>query len=250
MINESTKPLLQGVYMSLFSYFATLDGISFLLRWLHFFFGVMWIGHLYYFNFTQGAAVAGMDAGGKSNVTNKLLPIALYWFRWGAMWTMTSGILMLGIKAHLAGGMEVFASSWGVAILTGGAMGMVMWANVWFVIWPKQQIVMASAAKVAAGGQADPQAAVVAPQALLASRTNTFLSIPLLFFMGAASHLNIPVTSDSNLKLLTAVLAVVILGIEGNALKGKLGPLTTVKGVITGGFVLTAVLLVIIGAIV
>lgn len=235
--------------MSLFSQFATLDGISFLLRWLHFFFGVMWIGHLYYFNLTQGTAVAQMDAAGKSNVTNKLLPIALYWFRWGAMWTMTSGILLLGIKGHLVG-MDVFSSSWGVAILTGGAMGMIMWANVWFVIWPKQQIVMASAAAVASGGQANPQAAIVAPQALLASRTNTMLSVPMLFFMGAASHLQIPVTPESNLKLLTAVLAVVLLAIEANALKGKLGPMQTVKGVITCGFALTVIVLGIIGAII
>ncbi len=235
--------------MSLFSYFATLDGISFLLRWLHFFFGVMWIGHLYYFNFTQGTAVAQMDAGGKSNVTNKLLPIALYWFRWGAMWTMVSGVLLLSIKGHQVG-MEIFYGSWGVAILTGSALGMLMWANVWFLIWPKQQIVIASAASVAGGGQANPQAAVVAPQALLASRTNTMFSIPMLFFMGAASHLQIPVTPESNLKLLTLVLALVILGLEANAIKGKIGPLQTVKGVITCGFALTVIFLGIIGAIV
>jgi uncharacterized membrane protein len=235
--------------MNYISQLVTVDGISFIARWLHFFFGVMWIGHLYYFNFTQGTAVAQMDAPGKSNVTNKLLPVALYWFRWGAMWTLVTGIVMLGAKAHVSG-MEVFNSGWGVNILTGGLLATLMWANVWFVIWPKQQIVMASAAKVAAGGTADPQAAVVAPQALLASRTNTLFSIPMLFFMGSASHMPAPVTPESKLSLMAIVLGLVILGLEGNALKGKLGPMTTVKGVIGCGFALTAVLVLIIGVLV
>lgn len=235
--------------MNYISQLVTMDGISYLARWLHFFFGVMWIGHLYYFNFTQGTAVAQMDAPGKSNVTNKLLPVALYWFRWGAMWTLVTGLVMLGAKAHMSG-MEVFNSGWGVNILTGGLLAVLMWANVWFIIWPKQQIVMASAAKVAAGGQADPQAAVVAPQALLASRTNTLFSIPMLFFMGSASHMPAPVTPESKLSLLAIVLGLVILGLEGNALKGKLGPMTTVKGVIGCGFALTAVLVLIIGVLV
>lgn len=227
----------------------SMDGISFIARWLHFFFGVMWIGHLYYFNFTQGTAVAQMDAPGKSNVTNKLLPVALYWFRWGAMWTMVTGLVLLGIKGHQSG-MEVFQSGWGVSILIGVVLGLTMWANVWFVIWPKQQIVMASAAKVAAGGQADPQAAVVAPQALLASRTNTLFSIPMLFFMGAASHLAPAVTPESKLTLLAAVLGVLWLALEGNAFKGKIGPMQTVKGVIGCGFALTAVIVVIVSALV
>ena len=234
--------------MAFISQLVSMDGIAFIARWLHFFFGVMWIGHLYYFNFTQGTAVAQMDAGGKSGVTNKLLPVALYWFRWGAMWTLVSGLVLLAIAGH-RGGAEVFSGGWGVSILIGGILGITMWANVWFVIWPRQQIVMASAAKVAAGGQADPQAAIVAPQALLASRTNTMFSIPMLFFMGSASHLPAPVTPESNLTLLWAVLAVLLLALQANAIKGKLGPLQTVKGVIAGGFALTAVIVVIVSVI-
>jgi uncharacterized membrane protein len=226
-----------------------MQGIMFLARWLHFFFGVMWIGHLYYFNFTQGTAVAQMDAPGKSNVTNKLLPVALYWFRWGAMWTMVSGLFILAVKGHTEG-MEVFKSSWGVSILIGAVLGLTMWYNVWFLIWPKQQIIMASAAKVAAGGQADPQAAAVAPMALLASRTNTLMSIPMLFFMGSASHLPIPVRPETNLTLLTVILGILWLVLEGNVFKGKIGPMQTVKGVITSGFVLTGVIVAIIAAVV
>lgn len=217
------------------------DGLYFIIKWLHFFFGVMWIGHLYYFNFTQGSAMAQADAPTKSGITTKLLPIALYWFRWGAMWTMVTGMIMLGWMGH-KNGFAVYTSGWGVAILIGVVMGLTMWANVWFIIWPKQQIVMASANAVAAGGAANPQAAVVAPQALLASRTNTLLSIPMLFFMGAASHLPLPVAPESNLTMVTIVLGLLWLAIEGNAIKGKIGPLQTVKGVITCGFALTAVI--------
>ncbi len=227
----------------------SLEGISFVLRWLHLFFGVMWIGHLYYFNFTQGSAMAQADAPTKSGVTTKLLPIALYWFRWGAMWTMVSGVILLMIKGHQSG-MEVYTSSWGVTILIGVAMGLIMWFNVWFLIWPKQQIVMASANKVAGGGAADPMAAQVAPKALLASRTNTLLSIPMLYFMLAANHNALPIAPDTNLGLVAGVMAVLLIAIEGNAIKGKIGPMQTVKGVITSGFILTAIIIAILAVIV
>src|SRR6185503_1869849 len=105
---------------------------------LHFFFGVTWIGHLYYFNFVQGAFFAETDAATKSNAIQKLVPRALWWFRWGAMWTLVTGLVMLLAKGHQAGGMEIYSTSWGVAILTGGLFGLTMWANVWFVIWPNQ----------------------------------------------------------------------------------------------------------------
>jgi uncharacterized membrane protein len=218
-----------------------MDGIAFIFRWLHYFFGVMWIGHLYYFNFVQGATMAEADAATKSGILRILLPKALWWFRWGAMWTMVTGMLILAIKGHTAG-FEIFKGSWGIWILVGSALGLTMWANVWFIIWPNQKIVIASATQVASGGAALPEAAQAAPRALLASRTNTMFSIPMLFFMGAASHLPLNVTPESNFLALFAVLAILWLILEGNAIKGKLGPLTTVKGVITSGFVLTAVL--------
>jgi uncharacterized membrane protein len=227
----------------------TLDGIAFLLRWLHFFFGIAWIGHLYYFNFVQGLAMAEADATVKSGITRLLVPRALWWFRWGAMGTMVTGVLILGLKGHQAG-MEVYYSSWGVWILTGAALGLTMWANVWFIIWPKQKIIIASATQVANGGQAIPQAATVAPQALLASRTNTLMSIPMLFFMGAASHLPLAVTPESKLGAIAAILIVLWLILEGNAIKGKLGPMKSVRGVITSGFVLTGIIYAIVAALV
>jgi uncharacterized membrane protein len=230
------------------SYLFSMDGIMFLLRWLHFFFGVMWIGLLYYFNFVQGAAMAEADGPTKAGITLKLLPKALWWFRWGAMWTVVTGAIILLAKGHAGGGMAVYSGSWGIAILMGAVLGLTMFANVWLIIWPNQKIVIASATQVASGGAANPEAAKAAPKALLASRTNTLFSIPMLFFMGAASHLPFPVTPESNVGLMAAVLGVLWLVIEGNAIKGKLGPIQTIKGVITSGFVLTAVIFMVMAA--
>ncbi len=215
----------------------TYPGIHFILKWLHFFFGVMWIGHLYYFNFTQGAFMAAVDAATKSQAQQKLFPVALYWFRWGAMWTFVSGVLMLYTASYTG---FAITSDWGVKILTGSLLGTIMFLNVWFVIWPKQKVIIANAENVAKGQAANPAVPALAGQALLASRTNTMFSIPMLFFMGAAPHL--PIQIDVTKAGVWYVLIFVLFGVlELNALKGKLGPLTTVKGVITSGFVLTAI---------
>jgi uncharacterized membrane protein len=224
----------------------SMDGLLFILRWFHFFAGIIWIGLLYYFNFVQGSFFAETDAATKSGAIQKLVPRALWWFRWAALYTVVTGLLYLGLKGHLAGSFEIFETSWGIFILTGMVMGLVMASNVWFVIWPNQQIVIQSATQAASGGQALPNAAAAGAKAGLASRTNTLLSIPLLFFMGAASHLPVAVSADAKWGALIAVLAIIIGGIEFNALKGKTGPITTIKGVIHMGFALTIVLYAII----
>lgn len=222
------------------------EGIMFVLRWLHFFFGIMWIGHLYYFNFTQGSFMAEADAATKSGVVTKLVPRALWWFRWGAMWTFATGLVYLGLKGHQAGTFAIYSSSWGVSILIGAILGITMWFNVWFIIWPNQQIVIKSATQVASGGAALPEAAAAGAKALLASRTNTLFSIPMLFFMGGASHMSLPITPETKLGLLFALVGIVWAACEYNAVKGKLGPMTTVKGVIHSGFALTLLLYVLI----
>ncbi len=221
----------------------SMDGFVFLNRWLHFFFGIVWIGHLYYFNFVQGAFFNETDASTKSNAIQKLVPRALWWFRWGAMFTLITGLVILMVKGH-QGGWGVYSSSWGVAILTGAAFAIVMWANVWFVIWPNQKIVIANAVNTAAGKPADPGAAAAAARAGLASRHNVLFSIPMLFFMGAASHLPMAIGEDSSITTWWAIFFVLLGALEVNALKGKMGPLTTVKGVIHMGFVLTLVVYV------
>lgn len=220
-----------------FAVFST-QGLNYVFKWLHFFFGIMWIGHLYYFNFTQGSAIAQVEpANIRPNVLSKFVPTAMWWFRWGAMWTFVTGLLMLHFSNFPLTG------DWGIKIVTGSVFGILMWANVWFIIWPKQKIVIQSNQQVASGGQALPEAAAAGATALLASRTNTLFSIPMLFYMGAASHL--PITIDpSKQSAWWVVLAVIAGGLEINGIKGKLGPMATVKGVITSGFVLTAVVYV------
>ena len=102
------------------------------------------------------------------------------------MFTFITGWLIVLTKLGHDG--VPLGSAYMTRILTGGLLGTLMWYNVWFVIWPAQQVVIASATAVAAGGQADPTAAGRGARAGLASRTNTLFSIPMLFFMAAASH--------------------------------------------------------------
>ena len=233
----------QGRYFMDWALF-NIDGVMFLLRWVHFIFGVIWIGMLYYFNYVQGEFFKEIDAGVKNVVITKLVPRALWWFRWGAMITFLSGWLI--ITGTLHSGVPL-TSSWGLLILLGATLGSLMWFNVWFVIWPAQKVVIASANKVLAGGQADPSAAARGARALVASRTNVLFSFPMLFFMGAARHLILSRDfSTVNFGLVAIVFGVIFLALELNALKGKLGPLTTIKGVIHSGVVLTAALYVIV----
>lgn len=219
--------------LALFTY----PGLHFFFKWIHIFFGIMWIGHLYYFNFTQGAFMAQTDAPAKSQVQQKLLPIALYWFRWGAMWTFVTGLIMLHTASKI--GFPI-TGDWGVKILTGALFGTLMWANVWFIIWPNQKVVIQNALDVAAGKPANPASATSAGKALLASRTNTMFSIPMLFFMVAAPHLPIQMNMDK-VTGYWIFMGLIAAALEVNAIKGKQGPMTSVKGVITCGFVLTFV---------
>ena len=132
-------------------------------------------------------------------------------------------------------------------ILTGGLLGTLMWFNVWFVIWPSQKIVIASAEQVAKGGQAIPEAAAKGATAGMASRTNFVLSIPMLFYMGAASHLPNLISPTKSPLGWWVVFVVLVCAMQWNALKGNektRKPLTTVKGAITLGIAVTVVFLV------
>ncbi|MDX2427230.1 MAG: urate hydroxylase PuuD [Xanthomonadales bacterium] len=209
------------------------NSLAFLLRWVHLLAGMIWVGLLYYFNFVQGEYFKEADSGAKSDVIQKLVPNALWWFRWGAVFTFLSGIFLLHIM-HLSG----------IGIMIGVTMGTIMFLNVWLIIWPNQKIVIASAKQVAGGGEALPGAATALGKAGLASRTNTLFSAPMLFFMASSSHLGgqlqIPIHSASAASL-AAVFGLIAL-LELNGVFGKTGPITSVKGVIANGFVLTAVL--------
>jgi uncharacterized membrane protein len=223
------------------------EGLLFILRWFHFLAGVTWIGLLYYFNFVQTPFFAsaeppvrtGMLAGG-------LVDRALWWFRWGAMITFITGWLIVLHKIGQFGGVGAFLSQpYGLSIFIGGMLGSLMWFNVWFVIWPAQQVVMASARQVSKGGQAIPEAAARGQRGGFASRTNTLLSIPMLFFMGAAAHLPWGAMTGGTTWGMILLLLIVLVVAEVNALVGTTGPgkkmLSTVKGTFWGGFVLTGV---------
>ena len=220
---------------------ASSEGWLFLLRWIHFFAGVIWIGLLYYFNFVQTPFFAETEAPVRSGAIQKLVPRALWWFRYGALFTFLSGLLII---LHRWGQGGFFAGSYGWAILLGGLLGTLMFLNVWGVIWPNQKVVIQNAIDTAAGRPANPATAGAGARAGLASRTNTLLSIPMLFFMGAASHLTLPVPRNG-LAFWVVALAILLV-VEINALKGTPGqgaakPLATVKGTIWAGFILTLV---------
>ncbi|MEK7836535.1 MAG: urate hydroxylase PuuD [candidate division NC10 bacterium] len=217
------------------------DGVMFLLRWIHFLAGITWIGLLYYFNFVQTPFVGETQPAERGALVSKLVPRALWWFRWGAMFTFLSGWLIILDRMGRGG---FFAGSYGWAILLGGLLGSIMWANVWFVIWPKQKIVIQNALDTGAGKPANPAAAPAGARAGLASRTNTLFSIPMLFFMGAASHLTLGVPRSAVAFWIVAL--IIIAAVEVNALAGKPGTATTkmlatVKGTLWAGFILAAV---------
>ena len=204
--------------------------IDYLARWGHFLFGITWIGLLYYFNFVQTEYFKEADADARTDAFTKLVPRALWWFRWGAMFTFLTGLIMLGLRGA------------GVTldITVGAVLGTLMFLNVWLIIWPNQKIVIESNKQVKAGGEALPEAAGAAPKAALASRTNTLFSVPMLFFMGSSAHYAHGGLNGNTTALIVAL--VIIAALELNAIFGKQGPLTTVRGVIACGFGLTAVL--------
>jgi uncharacterized membrane protein len=217
------------------------DGLLLLLRWGHFIFGIAWIGMLWYFNFVQGPFFAKAEAATKTEATKGLVPRALWYFRYGAMGTFLTGWLIIALKFGQAGegGSALFNSSWSATILTGAILGSIMWFNVWFVIWPRQKKVIASA-----NGEKVENLPAMARRSFLASRTNTLMSIPLLFFMGSASHLVIPV-GEGKVGMWLGIVIVIAVLLEANALLADKGattkPIESVKGVIHSGLALSVV---------
>ena len=197
--------------------------VEFIFRWAHVLFGVTWIGLLYYFNFVQTEYFKEAEADAKADAMKKLAPRALWWFRWGAMFTFLSGLYLL----HAIGATRDFDGQ--PLIWVGALAGIFMFLNVWLIIWPKQQVVL---------GMKEGDGPSSAAKAGLASRTNTLLSGPMLFGMLGSKHLFI---ADAGGTGFYACIALIIL-LEANALFGKLGPMASVKGVIHCSIALTAVI--------
>jgi uncharacterized membrane protein len=155
---------------------------AFFLRWLHVLAGVMWIGLLWYFNFVQIPSMPKIPDEQKPAVSKVIAPTALFWFRWAALATVVTGLLLALANGYLVDALMLKA---GATRLIGIGMwlGLIMAFNVWFIIWPNQQkalgLVEASADEKKAAARI----------AMLTSRFNTMFSIPMLYFMVGAQNL-------------------------------------------------------------
>lgn len=223
--------------------------VQMLLRLLHFLAGIIWIGHLYFFNLVNVNLMKALDGPTKGKVIPQLMPRALWWFRWGAVITVLVGLMyyamyMLKPDSNNAGknvwvvllvwllipvvafAIELLVvkkmnNGWALAVIVavlmiimalaiicwlksqlggngsnksysiglGGALGLVMLFNVWGIIWPNQKRIISWTADNAENGTAiPPESAKLGRLAFLASRTNMWLSVPMLFLMGASEH--------------------------------------------------------------
>ena len=167
--------------------FAIDHGYSvFFIRWLHVLSGVMWIGLLWYLNFVQIPNMPNIPDEQKPAIGKVIAPAVLFWFRWGAMATIVTGLLLAWMQGYLMDAIQLGISD-GVAKHTAIGIGMwlgaIMWFNVWVVIWPNQKKALGIV-----DADADTKAAS-ARTAMLFSRTNTLLSIPMLYAMVAAQNI-------------------------------------------------------------
>ncbi len=163
----------------------------FFFRWLHVLSGVMWIGLLWYFNFVQIPQMPSIPDEQKPAVGKHIAPAALWWFRWGAMATIVTGLILAALNNYIVEALTLGLVGNGVMRTTligvGMWLGAIMWFNVWFIIWPNQIKALNIDNKhpdLAADAKAKS-----ARTAMLFSRTNTVLSIPMLFCMVGAQNL-------------------------------------------------------------
>ena len=152
----------------------------FFMRWLHIASGVMWIGLLWYFNFVQTPSMPKIPDEQKPAISKVIAPEALFWFRWSALATVITGLLVAWMNGYLGSALTLTPGARGIGI--GMWLALIMAFNVWFIIWPNQKkalgIVQVEAAEKAAA----------AKLAGMTSRINTMLSIPMLYCMAAQSH--------------------------------------------------------------
>ena len=200
-----------------------------LFRWGHIVVGIAWIGLLYYFNFVQTEYVKKADPEAKKDVMQKLAPNALWWFRWAAFFTFLTGLYLLYVQERMIT----------TAIALGTLMGTIMMLNVWGIIWRNQKVVI---------GLKEGDAVKAGAKAALASRTNTLLSLPMLYFMvssahgGTAAYPTSYLLIDGYLSTGFWIVFVAVLLIEFNAIFGKMySMITSVRSVIASSLVLTFV---------
>lgn len=167
------------------------SNVHLVTRWLHVIAGITWIGHLYFFNFVNVPLQAALDDATKKAVNPQLLPRALWWFRWGAMITLLAGLTLFTLTYLYTPGVgfgptSLLVDAEGLTaramwILFGMGLGIIMWFNVWFIIWPAQK-------RLLTGKVPAEQIPAVRKHALITSRVNSFLSGPMLFGMLTPAH--------------------------------------------------------------
>ncbi|MGH8668474.1 MAG: urate hydroxylase PuuD [Burkholderiales bacterium] len=152
----------------------------FFFRWLHVLSGVMWIGLLWYFNFVQTPSMPKIPDEQKPAIGKVIAPAALFWFRWAAMSTLVTGAILAWMNGYLLQALSLQKPFSAIGI--GAWLGIIMWFNVWFIIWPNQKKAL-GILQVAAE-----EKAAAAKRAGLASRFNTMLSVPMLYMMVAQQN--------------------------------------------------------------
>jgi uncharacterized membrane protein len=194
ILSDLNRTVIAGLILTvlLFILYFVTQGYSgalfgpFFFRWLHVLSGVMWIGLLWYFNFVQIPNMPKIPDEQKPAIGKVIAPAALFWFRWGAMATIVTGLILAAMNGYIVEAITIGLID-GVpkhtAIGIGMWLGAIMWFNVWFVIWPNQK----KALGIVDAGADEKKAA--ARTAMLFSRTNTLLSIPMLFAMVSAQNI-------------------------------------------------------------
>jgi uncharacterized membrane protein len=228
-------------------FFEAAGGWAVLSRFAHVLSGITWIGLLYFFNFVQTPAFAELSDGARSEALRKLTFRALWWFRYAALFTVLFGLSIISVQD-----METyFEGQGGTSILTGMLFGLTMFANVWGIIWRNQKIVIGNAENVAAGGEANPDAPAAAKKGARASRANTLMSIPMLWFMVFTGHGGFFYRTAIHNEAIYWVFVLVLWALVELSALGLIGGIDSPfnkmafdkhKNTIIAGFVLTAVL--------
>ena len=168
------------VVMMGFSETAPVD-VNSVFRWLHLFFGVLWIGLLYYLNFVQVPTMPAIPAEQKGAISGYIAPKVLFYFRWAALLTVITGLVIAYVNGYVHQALA-FRGEGNVNLIGLGMwMAIIMFLNVWVIIWPAQKKILGIVTA------SDEEKAKAAPRALAASRINTLLSIPMLYCMVSAN---------------------------------------------------------------
>jgi uncharacterized membrane protein len=188
-LDKLDRALMYGVALALIlavlsnAIYLEASWISFFVRFLHVVSGVMWVGLLWYFNFVQIPSMPKIPDEQKPAVSKVIAPTALFWFRWAALATLATGLLLAVLNGYIVEALTLTGTGPAKLIGIGMWLGIVMAYNVWMIIWPNQKIALGM---VEADADTKKKAARTA---MITSRFNTMFSIPMLYFMVGAQNI-------------------------------------------------------------